>query len=77
MKTYRLVPSTSIEMKTPKGLHQEGEVDITKIKLTNVKKVGSRTRRSTKEARKQAEDNYLEFAGKYIHYNIVNLEEIQ
>ena len=53
----------------------DGDVDIT---AERVKKVGPlRTRRSTNDAESKVGNNYLEFAGKYIQYNIVNLKEIE
>jgi len=70
MKTYRLVPAALKRVST-----EEGNVDITGQR---VRKIGpSRTRRSTNTEVAQIENNYQEFAGKYIKYNIVNLNEIE
>ena len=70
MKTYRLVPAALKRVST-----KEGNVDITGQR---VRKIGpSRTRRSTNTEVAQIENNYQEFAGKYIKYNIVNLNEIE
>jgi hypothetical protein len=53
----------------------DGDVDLT---AQRVKKVGpSRIRRSANDDEAHAENTYLEFAGKYIQYNIVNLKEIE
>ena len=74
MTTYRLVPATpkNIMMKKP---NTDGDVDLT---AQRVKKVGpSRIRRSANAVEAHADNNYLEFAGKYIQYNIVNLKEIE
>ena len=74
MATYRLVPATST--KDWKVAIEDGNIDITNQRE---KKVGpSRNKRSVKEeVGKAPADNYLEFAGKYIQYNIVNLKDIE
>ena len=74
MDTYRLEHATPTE--PWKIAVEEGNVDITNERQ---KKVGpSRNRRSANEgAEKAPNDDYLEFAGKYIHYNIVNLKDIK
>lgn len=74
LTTYRLVPATPQNGMIQKP-NTDGDVDIT---AQRVKKVGPlRTRRSTNDAESKAANNYLEFAGKYIQYNIVNLNEIE
>jgi len=74
MATYRLVPATPT--KDWKVAIEDGNIDITNQRE---KKVGpSRNKRSVKEeVGKAPADNYLEFAGKYIQYNIVNLKDIE
>ena len=70
MKTYRLVPAA------PKKVSAE-EVDVD-ITSQRARKIGSsRARRSTNVAKDQIKNLYQEFAGKYIQYNIVNLNEIE
>jgi hypothetical protein len=74
MKTYRLVPATP-QNRMIKKPNTDGDVDLT---AQRVKKVGSsRIRRSSNADEAHAENTYLEFAGKYIQYNIVNLKEIE
>ena len=74
MVTYRLVPASP--NKDWKVAIENGNIDITHQRE---KKVGpSRNKRSAKEeVEKSPTDNYLEFAGKYIQYNIVNLKDIE
>jgi len=83
MDTYRLEHTTPTKTwKTAKKMSgiatsvENGNVDITNERQ---KKVGpSRIKRSAKEeVEKAPKDDYLEFAGKYIHYNIVNLKDIE
>ena len=83
MDTYRLEHATPTKTwkiaKKTAGVAiyvEEGNVDITNERQ---KKVGpSRIKRSAKEeVEKAPKDDYLEFAGKYIHYNIVNLKDIE
>ena len=72
MVTYRLVPAT-LENRMMKKPNAAGDVDLT---AQRVKKAWpARIRRSADEA--HVDNNYLEFAGKYIQYNIVNLKEIE
>lgn len=68
LTTYRLVSST-------KPLTKVGELD----KNTENESRLTRTKRSTntKATLAQSNDKYLEFAGKYIEYNIENLQEIE
>jgi len=74
MTTYRLVPATP-QNRILKKPNKDGDVDIT---AQRVKKVGpSRIRRSANTDEAPLENHYLEFAGKYIQYNIVNLKEIE
>ena len=74
MVTYRLVPAT-LENRMMKKPNAAGDVDLT---AQRVKKVGpSRIRRSANADEAHVDNNYLEFAGKYIQYNIVNLKEIE
>jgi len=68
LTTYRLVSST-------KPLTKVGELDKNTEKESRL----TRTKRSTntKATLAQSNDKYLEFAGKYIEYNIENLQEIE
>jgi hypothetical protein len=68
LTTYRLVSST-------KPLTKVGELDKNTENASRL----TRTKRSTntKATLAQSNDKYLEFAGKYIEYNIENLQEIE
>merc|ERR1712110_357784 len=68
LTTYRLVSST-------KPLTKDGELDKNTEKESRL----TRTKRSmnTKATLAQSNDKYREFAGKYIEYNIENLQEIE
>jgi hypothetical protein len=65
MTTYRLAPAAS--RKIEKRSNEEG----------NMVKEFSRMRRSATDEEQRRENNYQEFAGKYIQYNILNLNEIE
>jgi len=74
--TYRLVPTT--QSKALKVAIEDGNVDISNERQKKVGPLLTRTKRSAeKEAEASGDDKYLEFAGKYIHYNIVNLKDIE
>lgn len=74
--TYRLVPTT--QSKALKVAIEDGNVDISNERQKKVGPLLTRIKRSAeKEAEASGEDKYLEFAGKYIHYNIVNLKDIE
>jgi len=76
MVTYRLVPAHP--SKKWKVAIEDGNVDITKERQKKVGMLPTRVKRSTEEENETPrKDEYLEFAGKYIHYNIVNLNDIE
>jgi len=76
MVTYRLVPAHP--SKKWKVAIEDGNVDITKERQKKVGMLPTRVKRSAEEENDTPrKDEYLEFAGKYIHYNIVNLNDIE
>ena len=76
MVTYRLVKAQPT--KKWKVAIEDGNVDITKERQKKVGMLPTRVKRSAEvENETPRKDEYLEFAGKYIHYNIVNLNDIE
>ena len=76
MVTYRLVKAQPT--KKWKVAIEDGNVDITRERQKKGGMLPRRVERSTEEENgTPRKDEYLEFAGKYIHYNIVNLNDIE
>lgn len=76
MVTYRLVKAQPT--KKWKVAIEDGNVDITRERQKKGGMLPRRVERSTEEENgTPRKDEYLEFAGKYIHYNIVNLKDIE
>ena len=75
MTTYRLVPAASRITRNEEGSVGHQKRWPPRI-FAGISSMG-RSKRSTINERQQMNNKYQEFAGKYIQYNIINLNEIE